>query len=126
MSGLRTCIIIGFAFMAAGAAPAMAGMNGTEWLQRMEQAKPKQFGGAPAQSDDGVWTGARIKSVDRAGNRLTTSHGAMRKVGMPAMTMTFPVGDSSHLGMLHRGDGVKIHVASRGGVVRIVDFQMNH
>lgn len=125
MSGSKTYIIIGFALMVAGAAPAMAGMNGTEWLQRMEQAKPKQFGGAPTPSD-GIWTGARVKSVDRAGNRLTIAHRAIRKVGMPAMTMTFPVGDSSHLGMLHKGDAVAIHVASRGGVVQIVDFRMNH
>ena len=75
---------------------------------------------------NGVWAGARVKSVDRTGNRLTISHGVIRKVGMPAMTMTFPVGDSSHLGMLHRGDGVKIHVASRGGLVQIVDFRINH
>lgn len=126
MSGSRTCIIIGFALVAAGAAPTMAGMNGTEWLQRMEQARPKQFSAAPTQFDDGPWTDARVKSIDRAGNRLTISHGAIRKAGMPAMTMTFPVRDSSQLGMLHKGDAVAIHVASRGGVVQIVDFRINH
>ena len=42
------------------------------------------------------------------------------------MTMTFPVEDSSHLKMLHRGDAVQIHVVNRDGRVGIVDFQINH
>jgi Cu/Ag efflux protein CusF len=50
---------------------------------------------------------------------------------MPAMTMTFPAGNSRpHLAMFHKGDTVAItvaiHVANRGEVIQIVDFRMNH
>ena len=97
------------------------GLTRTEWLQRMEQARPAQ-----ANPSDGVWASVRVRNIDLAGHRLTISHGAISKIGMPAMTMTFPVEDSTHLRMLHRGDAVQIHVVNRDGQGGIVDFQMNH
>jgi Cu(I)/Ag(I) efflux system periplasmic protein CusF len=121
MSLSKSYIAIGLALLVAGAAPAMAGLNGTEWLQRMEQARPAQ-----ANPSDGVWASVRVRNIDLAGHRLTISHGAISKIGMPAMTMTFPVEDSTHLRMLHRGDAVQIHVVNRDGQGGIVDFQMNH
>ena len=125
MARFQLFIVMGFALILASAMPATAGMNGTEWLQRMEQARPRQPEGSPAQSD-GAWVSVKVKGVNRAGQRLTICHGAIRKVGMPAMTMTFPAGNSPHLAMLHKGDTVAIHVANRGGVIPIVDFRMNH
>jgi Cu/Ag efflux protein CusF len=117
MARFQLFIVMGFALILASAMPATAGMNGTEWLQRMEQARPRQPEGSPAQSG-GAWVSVKVKGV--------ISHGAIRKVGMPAMTMTFPAGNSPHLAMLHKGDTVAIHVANRGGVIPIVDFRMNH
>ncbi len=118
-------IVMGFALILASAMPATAGMIGTVWLQRMEQARPRRPQGSPAQ-EDGAWVNVKVKGVDRAGQRLTISHGAIRQVGMPAMTMTFSAGDSSHLAMIHKGETVAIHVANCRGVVQIVDFHMSH
>ena len=87
----------------------------------MQKVQPAQ-----TNSPDGVWASVRVGNIDLAGHRLTISHGAISKIGMPAMTMTFPVEDSTHLRMLHRGDAVQIHVVNRDGQVGIVDFQMNH
>lgn len=114
----KSYIVIGLALLLAGTAPALAGLSGVEWLQRMQQTQ--------AGPSDGAWVSVKVQNVDRAGNRLTISHSAIKKVGMPAMTMTFPVEDSTHLAMLHKGDVVQIHVVSRDGAVKIVDFQMNH
>jgi Cu/Ag efflux protein CusF len=125
MSRFQLYIVTGFALILATAVPAAAGMNGTEWLQRIEQSRPRQPEGSPAQSD-GAWVRVKVKGVDRAGQRLTISHGAIRKVGMPAMTMTFPAGNSPHLAMLHKGNTIAIRVANRGGVIQIVDFHMSH
>jgi Cu/Ag efflux protein CusF len=96
MSRFQLWLVMGFALILGSALPAAAGMNATEWLQRMEQARPRQPEGSPPQSD-GAWVSVKVKGIDRAGQRLTLSHGAIRTVGMPAMTMTFPAGDSSHL-----------------------------
>ena len=124
MSRFQLWIVIGCALILGSAVPAAAGMNATEWLQRMEQARPRHPEGRPPQSD-GALVSVKVKGIDRAGQRLTISHGAIRKVGMPAMTVTFPAGDSSHLAMLHKGDAIEIHAANRGGVIQ-VDFRMNH
>jgi Cu/Ag efflux protein CusF len=125
MSRFQLYIVTGFALILATAVPAAAGMNGTEWLQSMEQARPRQPEGRPAQSDS-AWVRVKLKGVDRAGQRLTISHGALRKVGMPAMTMTFPAGNRPHLAMLQKQNTITIHVANRGGVIQIVDFHMSH
>ena len=68
MSLSKSYIAIGLALLVAGAAPAMAGLNGTEWLQTMEQARPAQ-----ANPSDGVWASVRVRNIDLAGHRLTIS-----------------------------------------------------
>jgi hypothetical protein len=67
MARFQLYIVLGFALILTSAVPAVAGMNATEWLQRMEQARPRQAKGSPAQAD-GVWGSVKVKGVDRADN----------------------------------------------------------
>lgn len=121
MLQFRAHITIGLALLLTGAAPALAGPNGTEWLQRMQKTQPAQTNPL-----DGVWVSVKVRNVDRTASLLTISHGAIGKIGMPPMTMTFPVEDGAHLAMLHEGDVVDIQVANRDGLVKILGFRMNH
>ncbi|PPQ36843.1 Copper binding protein CusF [Rhodoblastus acidophilus] len=111
------------ALTTASVAPtlAMGRMNGPEWLTMMEKIrKDKEPAGSP------LWVNVKVKKADVAGGTLTISHGAISKIHMPAMTMTFPVTDPTHLQMLHKGDPVQIEVANQDGTVRVIDFKMQH
>jgi Cu/Ag efflux protein CusF len=121
MSRLKSYLAIGLALLLAGTAPALAGLSGVDWLQRMQQTQAPQ-----ANPSEGAWVSVKVQNIDQAGQRLTISHGAIKKIGMPAMTMTFPLEDTTHLAMLHKGDAILIHVVNKDGVVKIVHFKMNH
>ena len=54
---------------------------------------------------------------------ITISHGPIKSVGMPAMTMTFGVVDPSHLSTLKKGQRVDIKVENIGGTGKIVNFR---
>jgi Cu/Ag efflux protein CusF len=125
----RTALALAFVLAMASVAPALAGgsqsaplkMSGQEWLQRMEKNRADQpIPGAP------LWVSVKVNKADLPGHALTISHGAIPKIHMPAMTMTFPVVDPTHLSMLHKGDPIDIEVADVGGEVKILDFRMNH
>lgn len=121
----KTLIAIAAAFVLAGAVPAMAGMSGIEWMQKWQQLEKKQK--AEAQdAPTAVNVGVSVVKADVAGQQLTISHGAVKKIGMPAMKMTFPVSDPTHLKMLKKGDHVTIHVVNQGGVATITGFKMKH
>lgn len=104
------------------AAPAFAlQLNGSQWLTMMQQIRTdKADEGAP------LWVSARVIKADVPGWALTFSLRAIPKIHMPALTMTFPVTDATHLSILHKGDPVEIEVARNKGVVRIIDIRMRH
>ena len=59
-------------------------------------------------------TEATVKKVDKAGGKVTLSHGPLKNLGMPPMTMAFKVKDGKTLASLKEGD--KIHfVAEQSG-----------
>ena|SRR5208337_1289931 len=125
----RIALALALVIAAANTAPALAGssasavskMSGSAWLQRMERLRADK---APAGTP--LWVSVKVKNVDVPAHALTISHGAIPKIHMPAMTMTFPVADPTHLTMLHKGDPVKIEVANQNGTVQIIDFKMQH
>jgi Cu/Ag efflux protein CusF len=118
----KSAIALALALAVTSAAPALTmQMNGPQWLQMMEKIRAdKAAPGTP------LWVTVKVKKADVAAKTLTVSHGAIAKAHMPAMTMTFPVADPTHLPMLHKGDPVEIEVANQDGTVRIIDFHMQH
>lgn len=117
-------IAIALALALAGTAPAMAGMSSLEWIQKWQQLEKRKTGKADETS--AVHVGVRVVKVNLPGQKLTISHGPVKKIAMPAMTMTFPVADTTHLKMLKKGDRVVIDVANESGVVKITGFTMKH
>jgi Cu/Ag efflux protein CusF len=106
MSKFHTRLLLALALTAAGAAPAMAGMNGTDWLNRMEQMRPVQA------NSQQPWVSAQVKSANLRGGKITVTHAAIGSIGMPAMTMTFGV--AKHVAAVKKGDQISVQLANRG------------
>lgn len=118
----RIALALALALAAANAAPALAmNMGGPQFLQMMEKIRAdKAAPGTP------LWVHVTVKKVNLGAKELTVRHAAVPQAHMPVMTMTFPVADPTHLSMLHKGDPVEIEVANDNGVVKILDFRMQH
>jgi Cu/Ag efflux protein CusF len=56
-----------------------------------------------------------IRKVDKAAGKLTIKHGEIKAMGMPPMTMMFPVKDKALLDKVKEGDKVLFTLASEGG-----------
>lgn len=52
-------------------------------------------------------TDATVKKVDPASGKVTLSHGPLKNLGMPAMTMAFKVKDAKALAQLKAGDKIR-------------------
>lgn len=126
MLNYRSRLTAALTIILAAATPAFAGMSGIEWLQKWQQLEKRQGSKVDAAASASANVDVRVVKTDIAGRMLTISHGAVKKIGMPAMTMTFPVADATHLKMLHKGDRVNIHVVNEGGTVKVVGFKMKH
>lgn len=122
MSYSKSRIALALALALAGAAPSFAmNMGGPQFLQMMEQIRAdKAAHGTP------LWVHVTVKKVNLRAKELTVRHAAVPQAHMPVMTMTFPVSDPTHLAMLHKGDPVDIQIANDNGVVKVLDFRMQH
>ena len=89
----------------------------TDWLSMMEKLA------AAPNPQETPWVSARVVKVNAAAQSVTISHGAIKSIGMPAMTMTFGVADTSRLSALKKGQRVDIQVENVGGVGKIVNFR---
>lgn len=118
---LSLAMAVGSPALAGGSQSAAMKMSGQQWLQRME--KNRTDSGTPGSP---LWVAVNVARANVAGHSLTISHGAIPRINMPAMTMTFPVADPTHLSMLHKGDPIDIQVVDDAGVVKILDFRMKH
>lgn len=78
---------------------------------------------SPAASSQSTLTDAEIRKVDPASGMITLKHGALKNVGMPAMTMAFKAKDAAMLKQAHEGDKVKVRVEDVGGTMTIVTMQ---
>jgi len=56
---------------------------------------------------------AEVKRVDTASGKVTLSHGPLKNLGMPGMTMGFPVLDRDQLKGVSAGDRVTATLAKR-------------
>ncbi len=90
----------------AFAADDMAGMS----------MKPQSTVPAPKPVD------AEVRKIDAANGRITLKHGPIENLGMPAMTMTFPVKDKASLATLKEGDKVKATFDSVKGAPTVTEI----
>lgn len=64
-----------------------------------------------------------VKRVDKAGGKLTVSHGALPN-GMPAMTMAFKVKEASWLDTVKEGQKIRFISENINGAMTIVRLEV--
>jgi Cu/Ag efflux protein CusF len=64
-----------------------------------------------------------IRKIDKVGGKLTIKHGEIKPMGMPPMTMMFPVKDKALLDKVKEGDKVLFALASEGGNMVVTSIE---
>ncbi len=104
------CATVTFA-LPAHAADDMAGM----------QMKPAASTSASKSAPKPVE--AEVRKVDTANSRVTLKHGPIENLGMPAMTMSFPVKDKASLDNLKEGSKVRATFDKVNGVATVTHIE---
>lgn len=65
---------------------------------------------------------AQIKKIDAPSGKVTLKHGPIENLGMPAMTMAFPVKNPASLKAFAEGDLVMVTFDKVGGTPTVVDM----
>lgn len=113
-------LIVSFAALAAfGAVVTAPAFAGDDMAGMNMAAKPA----AATESSNAALTDAEVRKIDAASGMVTLKHGALRNVGMPAMTMTFKAKDASMIKQIHEGDKVKVRVEDVDGTLTIVKLE---
>lgn len=60
-----------------------------------------------------------VKKVDKSGGKLTIAHGPLPEIGMPAMTMAFPVRNPELLDKVKTGDRIRFQAEQAGGNITV-------
>ena len=64
-----------------------------------------------------------VKKVDRSAGKITLAHGPLENLGMPAMTMSFPVKEPLWLDGVKTGDKVRFVADKVGGAITVVRLE---
>ena len=75
------------------------------------------------QSSEGGFVDGIVKKVDKAGGKVTISHGPLTNLNMPAMTMVFRVKDAAWLDQMTTGEKIRFAADNPGGVMTVVKFE---
>lgn len=74
-------------------------------------------------SAEGSFVDGVVKKVDKAGGKVTLSHGPLTHLNMPAMTMIFRVKERSWLDRMQTGDKIRFVAEPIDGSLTIVKFE---
>ena len=87
-----------------------------------DMAGMKMDGGAMSAMapDNGALTDAVVKKVDPSTGMVTLQHGALKNIGMSAMTMAYKAKDGAMVKQAKEGEKVKVRVEDVGGTLTIV------
>ena len=66
---------------------------------------------------------AEVRKVDPAAGEVTLKHGPIMNLGMPPMTMAFPVKDPAMLANLKEGDKVSATFDNVDGKITVTDLR---
>ncbi|MBS0544959.1 MAG: copper-binding protein [Proteobacteria bacterium] len=75
--------------------------------------------GAVAELSEGT-----VKKVDKAAGKLTISHGPLKSLDMPAMTMVFRAADAAMLDKVKAGDRIRFDAARVGGAFTVTVLEV--
>jgi Cu/Ag efflux protein CusF len=98
----RNSILIAALFLGAGL-PFHAGADASH--MQLAQA---------ATAASAEWSAGEVKKVDKEAGKVTIKHGALPKLDMPPMIMSYRVKDNAMLDQLQPGDKIKFDVERAG------------
>ena len=75
------------------------------------------------QSSEGGFVDGIVKKVDKAGGKVTISHGPLTNLNMPAMTMVFKVSNATWLDQMKTGDKIRFMADNVNGAITVVHFE---
>jgi Cu/Ag efflux protein CusF len=81
-------------------------------------SKPATSASATVKMSEG-----EVLKIDPAKGLVTLRHGPLENLGMPGMTMMFPVADKKALAALHEGDKVRFVVDRQGDTLVVVRIE---
>ena len=64
-----------------------------------------------------------VKKVDKAAGKVTVSHGPLKNLGMPPMTMVFKVKETAWLDTLKAGMKIRFQAETIDGALTIVRYE---
>lgn len=64
-----------------------------------------------------------VKMVDKSSGKVTLAHGPLVNLGMPGMTMAFPVQKAAWLDQMNVGDRIRFMAEYVEGVITLVHFE---
>jgi len=64
-----------------------------------------------------------IRKIDKTAGKLTIKHGEIKEMGMPPMTMMFPVKDKALLDKVKEGDKVRFSLAAEGSNMVVTSIE---
>lgn len=105
-------------FSAAGFAAGKPDSHDSHDSHESHAAMPGTKAASAAPMTDG-----QVRKVDRAGGKVTLSHGPLTHLGMPTgMTMVFRVKEAAWLDQMKTGDRIRFVADRVDGVFTVVDF----
>lgn len=64
-----------------------------------------------------------IKKIDKATAKVTITHGPLKSLGMPAMTMVFRVKDTTWLDQMQTGEKIRFQAETISGALTVVRYE---
>jgi uncharacterized cupredoxin-like copper-binding protein len=77
-----------------------------------------------AQSGTTDMADGEVRKVDKDTKKITITHGEIKNLDMPGMTMLFQVKDPAMLDMVKPGDKVKFRAEKAGGGIMVTEIQV--
>jgi Cu(I)/Ag(I) efflux system protein CusF len=64
-----------------------------------------------------------VKKIDKAAAKVTITHGPLKSLGMPGMTMVFRVKDAVWLDQMQTGEKIRFQAETISGVLTVVRYE---
>jgi Cu(I)/Ag(I) efflux system periplasmic protein CusF len=66
-----------------------------------------------------------VRKIDKDARKITITHGEIKNLEMPAMTMVFQIKDPAMLEKVQTGDKVKFKAEKSGGAMVVTEIQVS-
>lgn len=81
---------------------------------------------ASTNQSQSVLADGEVKKIDKANGKVTVSHGPLKNLGMPPMTMVFKVKEAAWLDSLKAGMKIRFQAETIDGALTIVRYEAAH